>query len=72
MNMPIVQRIELCFWDVVILLLSRSTFVRKTVQFVSRHVTKRDVLTGLAMVATAGIAGLLVGFIVPVLLTFLK
>jgi len=72
MNMPIVQKIEICFWDVVIHLLSNSTFVRNLVQFVSRHTTKRDLLSGFAMITAGGIAGLMLGFVVPMLLNAVR
>jgi hypothetical protein len=68
MNLPIVQKIEICFWDVVIRLLSQSEPVRKFVQQATRLAQRKEFLSSLALITSGGLAGLLLGIIVPLVL----
>lgn len=68
MNMPIVQRIEICFWDHAIPLLSQSAFVRRLVKEASQLASRKDVVSGIALISSGGLAGLLLGILVPLVL----
>ena len=71
MNMPLVQKLELCFWDLVIYLLSHNTLVRPLVPLFSRIENRREIALSLLMVFGGGLAGLLLGLALPVLWSLL-
>lgn len=68
MNMPLTQRVEIYFWDVVINLLSQSPLVRSIVKNLANQKTRMEVLAGVMLVAAGGMIGLLLGVLLPVAL----
>ena len=72
MNMPIVQKVEIYFWDFVIHMLTQSDFVRSLVKKASRLNLRKEILGSLALIASGGFAGLLIGIILPMIVQVIR
>jgi hypothetical protein len=68
MNMPIVQKLEICFWDVVIRVLTQSNMVRSLIRFGSNVINRREITRGLLMISSGGLVGLVIGIVLPLFL----
>lgn len=64
MNMPITQRVEIFFWEIVIDTLTHSEFVRRMLPRVYRLLEPKAVRQAAMLVAAASVCGFICGFII--------